>query len=124
MGREGQAKLYLPTKIAGHSQLARESRRDGPPLCQAILSITDISVHPYQLLPKHIKYKLSVTVTVALLRQHHQERDHSKPASSSIHPITLHRKSTRDVVHRSMDEKNRIFNAIGEHKCRHTQVDL
>src|SRR5690625_1133588 len=89
MGREGQAKLYLPTKIAGLSQLARESRRDGPPLCQAVLSITDISVQPFRLLPKHMKHGFTGTVTVALLRQHHQACNPSKPAHSSIHPLTL-----------------------------------
>src|SRR5690625_4527941 len=124
MGRDGQTKLYLPAKIAGLSQLAREARRDGTPLSQAVLSIADISVLPFRLLPKHMKHRFTGTVTVALLRQHHQACDPSKPAYSSIHPLTLHRKSTRVVVLRSVDEQNRIFNAIGVHKWRHTQVDL
>src|SRR5690625_7900811 len=112
MGREGQAKLYLPTKIAGLSQLARESRRDGPPLCQAVLSITDISVQPFRLLPKHIKHGFTGTVTVALLRQHHQACIPSKPAHRSIHTLTLHRESTRVVVLRSVHEQNRIHHAM------------
>src|SRR5690625_7924026 len=118
MGRDGQAKLYLPAKIAGLSQLARESRRDGPPLCQAVLSITDISVQPFRLLPKHMEHRVTGTVAVALLRQHHQACDPSKPAYSGIHPLTLHRESSRVVVVRSVDEQNKILHAIGVHKWR------